>query len=375
MFKNLWYNTGMKFRFSDFFSDVTNFVKGGRVLGVDIGTSSIKLVELSRRADRFRLLNYGILETKDYLEHPNLALQGDSLKLDEKKTSELLRLLVRQTGVKSTTALVSIPSYSSFVTVLDMPLLSLGETEKAVLFQARQFIPLEPSEVTLDWSKVDETVNERGQRFQKILLIGIPNEIVEVYKRTLKVAGLRTVALELESIALARALLHADPRPTMIVDIGGIATNVVVVEGGVMKYSGQTNHAGLYLTRALEESLGVSMSRAEELKKRSGLLGKGSELELSTLLLSFLDVIIEEAQRLKSIFEERYSKKVQKLILTGGGANLQGVEKYMGEQIGFPISPSQVFLDIEYDPRLGAIERGLGNELAVAVGVARRYFM
>lgn len=372
----------MKLNMSGFLSDVTNFFRGGRVLGVDIGTASAKVVEISKRKDRFRLENYGTLEVKGYLEHPNQALQSESLKLDESVAVNVLRTLLREMGSSTKTALVSIPAFSSFVTVLDMPLLQPAETKQAVEFQARQVIPLAPSQVSLDWSKIEETENERGQKFQKILLIGIPNEVIELYKRILSGAGLRVFGLELDISALIRAFVQPfqlrensiDRRPTLFLDIGALATNIFVFEGDALKYSGQTSRGGFYLTHGLQGSLGISMTRAEDLKRRRGLLGSSGELELSTLLLSFLDVIIEEVRNVKDTYERRFGRKVEKIVLAGGGVNLSGLFQYAGEQLRLPVSSCQTFLDIEYDPALEPVMKNLSNEFAIAVGVARRYF-
>ncbi len=116
----------MKFfsNIKSFFSDITNFFQSASVLGIDIGTSSIKVVELSRKEGHFVLNNYGFLETRDYLEHANLALQMSSLDIIESEAAKLLKIILRDTQIKSRVALVSVPEFASFATLLDMPLLS-----------------------------------------------------------------------------------------------------------------------------------------------------------------------------------------------------------------------------------------------------------
>lgn len=364
----------MKFGISVFFSDVLNSIRGGRVLGVDIGTASIKVAEIGRRGGNLSLTNYGIVEMKEYLEAPNRAIQSGSLKIAEREATALLKLLLAEMRTKTKTALFSIPAFSVFVAPLDMPFLSSAETEKAVLFQARQLIPLPMSEVTLDWTKIGEFDSERGGRTQRLLLIGIPKEVVETYKRIARSAGLQAVALELESLALIRALAQSDGQVAALIDIGAEATNVVITDGGALKYSGQSEHGGLYLTQALKRSLEVNMIRAEELKRKRGLLGKGGEFELSALLLSFLDVIIEEVRNVRSVYERRYGKPVQKFAVVGGGANLKGLDGYFKEQLGLPPFHPSPFLGVAYEPGLQPVIGDLGNTFAVAVGLARRYF-
>lgn len=364
----------MKLGVLDFFSDIFNFLKSGSVLGVDIGTSSIKMAEISQKGNHFKLDNYGILETKNYIEHPNQALQTSSLKLVEKDAIELLRTLIREMKPRTRTALVAIPAFSSFVAPIDMPALSPEETSRAINFQAKQYVPLPLSEVSLDWLKVEDFQTERGERYQRILLIGIPNDIVRRYKNILRGAGLHVRLIEIESLALIRSFLGFDDKLTLTVDIGAEATNIVISEKGVLKYNGGTDYGGIHLTQALSRGLGITASRAEELKRKKGLLGRGGELELSTLLIPFLDVIIQECRHVKDVYERRYGRSVEKLFLTGGGANMPGLEKYFSEEINLPLLVPPPLSGVLYPPDLEPALSGLNNYLLVALGIARRYF-
>ncbi|MCP6720197.1 MAG: type IV pilus assembly protein PilM [Patescibacteria group bacterium] len=363
----------MKLNVLGFFQDIFNFLKAGSVLGIDIGTTSIKVVEVSKKSGRFKLENYSILETRKYLEHPNQAIQTSSLKIDEEEVVELFRIILNELKPKSKTVLASMPAFSSFITPIDMPLLSTEETAKSVAFQAKQYIPLPVNEVSIDWLKVEEFESSRGGRLQRILLIGVPNEIIKKYKNIFKAADLRLITLEVENLSLVRTLGSLDA-VTMVVDIGAESTNTIITEKGVLKHSSQTDYGGIHLTQALSKSLGISTLRAEELKRRRGLLGSGGESELSTLILPFLDVIIQEVKYARDSYERRYSKKVEKLILVGGGANLLGIEKYFGNQMDLVITAPPTFANLEYNPELEPAVKGLARQLPVALGLAKKYF-
>lgn len=363
----------MRLSVLDFFKDIANFVHSGSVLGIDIGTTSVKMAEISKKGDKLKLVNYGILETKKYLLHPNQAIQTGSLEIAEKEAVNLLNVLLNEVKPKTKTVLVSIPAFSSFIVPLEVPLISAKETADTVGFQARQYIPLPESAVSVDWIKVDEFENEKGVKFQRLLLMGMPNSVVRKYKNIFKALDLRLVALELETLALARALVNLD-QPTLVVDIGGEATNISVVERGFVKHSVVSDYGGIHLTQALSRSLGLSVVRAEELKRRRGLTGKEGETELSTLILPFLDVIIQETRYARDSYERRYGKKVEKLTLVGGGANLLGIEKYFGNQMNLPTILPTTLNGITYPTDLEPAARGLRNLLAVAVGLAKRYF-
>ncbi len=357
-----------------FFKDITNFFRSGSVLGIDMGTSSIKAVELSEKQGRFNLENYGELETLDYLGHPNLALQMSSLDIVESEASELLKMLVKEMGTDSRGALLSIPEFASFTTLLDMPMISDKEVSKSVEFQARKYIPMSLDELEIDWQRVDSYKNDEGQEFQRIFLIGIPKKVVSSYTNICKEAGLRVFSMELASIASVRAFPRFE-RPTILVDIGAESTTVVVAEKGDVKYSGQTDYGGIHITRALSTSLDLSMERADKLKKRKGFLEESGGSELSTLVLPFLDVIIQEVDYVRNIYEKRYGKKVNQFRIFGGGGNLDGIDEYFEKQLGIKKVEASIFSDVNYPQEVAPGIRLLENELPVAVGLAKKYFL
>ena len=142
-----------------FLNSLKSLFGGGSYLGVDIGTASIKLVEMSKgglAGGRPTLKNYGILETYGHLERINDAIQTSNLKMIEQTTADLLKVLLNNTQVKSRKTIASIPAFSAFTTLLEIPLMSKEETARAMYYQARQYIPMPLSEVSLDWIVVGE---------------------------------------------------------------------------------------------------------------------------------------------------------------------------------------------------------------------------
>jgi len=364
----------MKLGISDFFSDVANFFKSGSVLGIDIGTVSVKIAELSEKRGKLKLENYAILETKNYLSFPNQVIHTSALKIVEKDAIELLKIVLREMKPKTKLVLASLPSFAVFMTTLDLPLLSKEETAKVIGFQASQYIPLPINQVSIDWFKIEEFQNARGERGQRILLIGIPNEIIKKYRYIFSALGLKLMSLEVESMALVRSLAFEEEAVTLIIDIGAESTNVAVSEKGILKYNGETDYGGVYLTQALSRGLGVSVYRAEELKRRKGLLATGGEFELSTLILPFLDVILREIRYVKDTYERRFGKKVSRLVFIGGGAKLMGIEKYFSEQLNLPVASPATLAGIVRPVELEPMVKELDKNLAVAVGLARKYF-
>ncbi len=344
-------------------------------LGVDIGTTSIKMVEISKGRTQPKLQNYGILESYGHLERLNDAIQTSSLKIVERQTAELLRLLLEKTKIKSSETIASIPAFSAFITLLEIPEMSEVDTAKAVPFQIRQHIPLPTSEVAIEWLQVGKKEDEKGFTKQEILVISVPNEQIKRYQNVFKLAGLKLKALEIESFGLIRALIANDPTPTLIVDIGARSTNVAIAEGGFLKYNYQTDFAGGSLTQAIASGLSINIRRAEELKKQRGLLGSGGEYELSTLTIPFLDAIISEVKRAKDNYEKNQRYKIERVILAGGGASLLGIDKYFEEQLNLPTVVGNPFLKVEYSAKTESMIKELGPAFSVAIGLGIKEFI
>lgn len=356
------------------FSFLKSFLGGGSYLGVDIGTTSIKIVEV-KGGKQPKILNYGILESYGHLIRANEAIQTSSLKIMGKETAELIKILFKQANFKSREVIASIPAFSAFISLLEIPEMPETDTLKTLQFQIPQYIPMPLTEVNIDWIKVGQREDEGGFIKQQILLISVPNEQIMRYKEIFKLAGLRLGVLELESLSLVRALTANDPTATLIVDIGSRVTNILVSQKGFLKYNIQTDFAGGSLTQAIAGGLGINMRRAEELKKQKGISTGGAEYELSTLTLPFLDVIIGEVKRAKAAYEKGPDSKIERVILTGGSANTIGLQKYFEEQIGIPTVIGNPFARVGYPQSIEPLTHELGPSLAVAIGLGIRNFV
>lgn len=345
-------------------------------LGVDIGTTSIKVVEVRQGSRRPTVSNYGFLESSAYLAHDNRALQTSSLKLFEEEVIELLKVIVKQMKPATNVALASLPSFSAFTTVLDLPEMPPNELQNAMIFQARQYIPQPLSEVALDWLKVSEYQDEKGFKHQQVLLISVPQDNIKKYQVMFKKAGLELRALEIESLSIARVLVGSDTTPTIIVDIGSRSTNIAFVDKGQLRYNSQSDFAGAALTQSLASSLNVNPLRAEELKKERGIVGQGANYELSTVMLPFVDAIINEVKKAHFNYQTQFptAPKIERVILSGGGANLLGIDRYFQSELQLPIVKAAPFSKFEYPAAIEPLVEELNPLMSVALGLTLREF-
>lgn len=347
-----------------------------RYLGVDIGTTSIKVVEVEQGKELPRLVNYALLESQSSLSRANKVFQTSSLKLFDEEIVELLKFALKKMKPRADEAIASLPNFSAFMTVLNFPEMSPAELQRNMAFQAKQYVPLPISEVAIDWLKVGEYRDEKGFQYQQIFLISVPLEQIRKYQKVFKEAGLRLQALEVESLSLARGLVGNDPTPTLIVDIGSRSTAIAIADNGQLKFTSQTDFAGASLTQSLASSLNINPLRAEELKRERGIAGTGPNYELSTLMVPFLDVIINEVKRAIVNYESQFpsARKIERVILSGGGANLLGIEKFVSGRLEIPAVKAAPFSRVEYPATVEPLVGELNPMMSIALGLTLREF-
>jgi type IV pilus assembly protein PilM len=345
-------------------------------LGVDIGTTSIKVAEVRGGDQRPRVTNYGILESSSYLARANQALQTSGLKIFEADAVEFLKTITKEMGTTTTAAIASLPPFSAFTVLIDFPQMDQKQLEQAIVYQAKQYVPMPLSEVALDWQKIAEYTDDQGFVHQKVLLISVAKEQIEKYQRMFKEAGLSLRALEVESLSIAR-IFGNDPTPTMVVDIGSRSTNIIFLGRGRLLWSSQSDLASASLTQALASSLSINPLRAEELKKERGIVGTGPNYELSTIMLPFLDAIINEVKKAQYVYAEQLplEKKVERVMLSGGGANLLGAEKYFEKEFSVPVVKATPFSQFEYAPEIEPLVAELNPMMSVALGLGMKEFI
>ncbi len=356
-------------------------------LGIDIGTASIKMVELTREGGRFKLLNYGIFQ----LENQEEAIQTNqkALKLPDEAIIWGIREVIRQAKIKSTTAVASIPSYSTFSTVISLPYLSEKDLAKAIPFEAKKYIPLPLNDVVLDWSIINLVSTSRPNSALPadssamsanqakavptvdVFLAAVPRHEAERYKKIASGAGLTLSALELENIGLIRALLGNDQSPMAVVNIGGRSTSILVVDKGYERISHTYEVGGFEITKSIARSMGVSLARAEELKKTVGLASDHVKV-VSEAMLTLIDMMVFETKKTISTYETSKNTKIQKVILVGGLANMPKFLEYFKNKLGVEVALGNPFARLVYPKEISNLANELGPVFAIAIGLAMR---
>lgn len=339
-------------------------------LGVDIGTLSIKIVELSNENNRPKLLNYATLTNYNLIGNPSLKIFGG-------EASVMLKKLLKESGITAQEVNMSVPIFSSFLTVMELPQMLESEIAAAIQFEAKKYIPVPLDSVLVDWSiiRTDSEGSPAGQAGKiLVLLIAIPKDSVNEYVNINKETNLKLVNLELETMSAARALIGNDPVPTVLIDMGFRDTTISVVDKGYMRISHSIETSGEDLTRALASSLNINWSRAEELKKEQGLKIINNNNQVSSVISPLLDIIVNATKSIIALYSLKSNKKVEKLIIYGGAVKMPGFPEYLKNSLGVDVSIGNPFKKIIYNEKLEPIIKETGHEFAVAVGLALKVF-
>jgi type IV pilus assembly protein PilM len=283
-----------------------------------------------------------------------------------------IQTICREAKIQTKLVNFSIPDFCSFFTNFRLPIMSKEELPQAVKYEARSYIPLPFSEITLDWTVIE---GEVGKTPLEILLVAIPNDIINQYRDIAALANLELRVLEPEVFALVKALAYNEKRVIGIVDIGARSTTCSIIENGVLKISHSFNLSGNELTWMIANSLNIEYNKAEELKKRYGLTFIGEELavkekNIREILLPSIDLILTEVKKTFHNFYQEEGKEVKLVILAGGSAKLLGLKEYFIEQLKKEVKIANPFLGISFPPLLKEILAEIAPDYAVAVGLA-----
>lgn len=348
-------------------------------LGIDIGTFSIKIVELSRKGERKILENYGEVSTREAGEKPfrtGFGLEGGSFLLSNREISQGIKAILTEAKISCRAAIFSIPDFSSFFTTIELPSMTKEELPKAVDFAARQHIPLPLSEVVLDWSVVGGEEKIADNNLLKIILVAVPKEVINQYQEISKICGLKLLSLEAEVFGLVRALIKEDKRVIILVDIGAQSTTVNIVADKSLKASHSFDIGGKDLTQTISQNFNIDFWEAEELKRKYGIIQKPeavfNQKPISEILLPRINLILNEIEKISQNFYQKEGKESQVLILGGGTALLPGLKDYFVSRLNKEVIIANTFPDIFYPQILTPVLKELSPSYAIAVGMAQR---
>jgi len=331
------------------------------VVGVDVGSAYLKVVQLRRKGGKAILETYGSLALGPYAS----VEVGRATRLGAEKLIEALKDLMREAHITATRADFATPFSSSLVMQIEMPLLPEKELAQAVPIEARKFIPVPMGEVALEWWLLPQEPGAAPAGKTRVLVAAIHKEAATRFAEVAAGAALTVGAPEIEAFSALRALLADDLAPRAVIDLGAGETKLYLTDRGVLQLSHSVNHGAQDLTLALSRSLNLSIDDAEILKREKGLAQETAASFQGVLNATFAEV----ASALRA-FEKKAGHPVTEVVLTGGGANLLGLSEFVERALSLRISRANPFSRVEAPAFLDETLRAVGPEFSVAIGVA-----
>ena len=348
------------------------------VIGVDIGSSSIKVVQLKKTHGKAVLETYGEIALAPY---GGLNV-GQVTNLPVEKIAEAIKDIIREANVTSMVSGVSIPFKSSLVSLIELPKASNAELKEMIPLEARKYIPVPISEVTMDWWVIpdehginsedgDEGTTPSSKKVQ-VLVVSIHNEVLTTYSSIVKESGLNTGFFEIEMFSSTRALIAGEIEPVMIFDMGAASTKIYMIERGIIKYSHIINKGSQEVTMSISNGMNVAFDRAEHMKRSLGTLPQSDEQKIYEIISLTMDYIFSESNSVLLSYQKRFNKTISKVILTGGGVAMKGVAELARANFQTTVEIGDPFSKVETPAFLEGVLKTAGLEFAVAVGVALR---
>jgi type IV pilus assembly protein PilM len=332
------------------------FSKQKSILGVDIGTSYIKIAQVTHGQTKV-LDTYGIVNIggKIGTETPEASIHD---------TAALLANLMTQARVSTKRCVASLPNSSVFTSVIDMPAMTSSELGSAMQYEAKKYVPLPFAEVNLSWSIIAE---DKDNKTLKVLLIAVPKQVKNNYLRLFELAGLQLEIIEIEALALIRSLIIDDSKNSVIIDIGAKATGLNIIKNGLLQLTRNMNIGGDTITDHIAQSLNVTPGRAEQFKKDFGV--SQSDF-LPEAIKPVLAAIKNEAKQLIGIYQA-HNLHLDNVVMVGGGSQLPGITGAF-QDLGLPVTLGNPLANLAFPQAGEPLLKRFSLQLPIAVGLALR---
>jgi len=347
-----------------------------KFLGVDIGTSSIRVVELERNGPRPKLSNYGEIEL-DQIETDIPKEPGKAVAVfSAQEIAEMITAVLDNAKIKTKQCAFSIPDFSTFFTSFTLPPMTKKELPEAVLFEARQHIPLPIESVTIDWQLASEGA-DLSQKAE-ITVAAIPNEVISRYREIAAAAKLEITLMEAEMFGLLQALIpEGDMTPTCLIDIGAQSTVCSLVENRVLRYSHSFDRGGNYLVEELARRLPVSPEHARNIREVYGLkfislADPGIKGRVANILRESLLPVLREIELMFDNYRRISNSEISRIVISGGTVAVPEIQEQFAAYFKKSIDIAAPFDLLEYPARIEAELKEIGPTFAVAVGMAER---
>ena len=349
-------------------------------VGIDIGSSAIKIVEIKKKKGKAFLETYGSISLGSY----GGVDVGRVTNLPVEKIVEALKEVLKQSGVVTTSAALSIPVQSSLIFTVELPpQVKESEIASIVPTEARKYIPVPITEVSLDYfllPKKEPTFEEANNpdvslsqsEKNEVLVVAIQNDAISKYRSIVSQSQLEAGFFEIEIFSSVRANFEHELSLVLLMDFGASHTKLSLIEFGMVKSFHTINRGSADISDSISKSLSIPFAKAEEMKKEFGLFENPVEKSLVDVIKIHTDYIFSETNNVLLGYEKKYGRTISKVILSGGGSLLKGMKEVAENNFRAEVEIGHPFSKVAAPEFLEKVFETVGPEFAVALGLALR---
>lgn len=347
----------MRFRLPNFSSK--------SVVGLDVGSSSIKAVELTARGKNggFELSHLGVAQVP-----AEAIVQGAFL--NSSAITDSIREAIENAKIKTKNVAAAVSGHSVIVKRVSLPVMTRDELDEQIRWEAEQYIPFDVNEVNLDFQILD-SADDEGQ--MEVLLVAAKKDLIDDYVQVIGEAGLTPVAIDVAAFAVENAFeanYQVAPQETIaLVNIGAQVVNISIMSNGVPSFTRDITTAGNQYTEEIQKALSISFDEAERIK----LGGRGSQSqdvvpqEVEQAVQTVTETVIGEISRSLDFYGATTAdSRIEKVFLSGGSAKVSGFANAFHERTGLPV---EVMNPLNRMIPTNKFEAEYLDELAPALGV------
>ncbi len=342
--------------------------KKKEVIGLDIGSSSIKVVELTETKRGYRLVNSALANI------PPEAIVDGSL-MDSVVIVDTIRDLIKSFKIRTKEVVTSVSGHSVIVKKINLPVITEDELAESIQWEAERYIPFDASDVNIDFQILG--ANEGNDELMDVILVAAKKDIINDYLSVLLEAGLTPVIVDIDAFALENMYQANYPMKrgeiVALVDIGANVMNINVMKDGISAFTRDVFKGGSYITEEIQKHLHIDHEEAEALKVGSKIDDSKQGAIDSILKTASSDFASEIAQSL-DYFQKTSDQKADKLFISGGCAKIEGLSKVIEAQVGVPVEVVDPFQNIEITKKELSLDyiNDISPMMAVGVGLALR---
>ena len=333
--------------------------------GLDIGTSSVRVVQLTNNNGPRQLLKYAMSPIDGKLA------MSDS-KADRQKVADKIKEIITQAQITTKNVAVGIPSSRVFTTVVDLERLTPAELAKTIKYQADSLIPTPVAESKIDWAMIGDSPKDPNK--VEVLLSSVGNDFIEARLDLLESIGLNVVAFEPDNLAITRAVLTPEAiEPQMVIDIGSKSTDIVITMNSAPRLTRAIPTGSDAIIKSAVQNLNIDENQAQEFVFKFGLSEQKLEGQVHNAIIGTVDVLMGDIDKSIKFFQARYKDvKLDRIVMTGGASALPEFPLYIANKFGINVEIGNAWRNVQFSMERQNELMAVSNHFGVAVGLAER---